>query len=371
MTEKTKKAYRIYLSFAILFALALTAVRSYAVLRYYDLESRYFELGAALPNVVHALAWLSLIFALLVPLTLGKGKLSAPPIRFHLPTAFTSALVAFLLIAFATLHISDIGEAFLSDKAIDFRPFISLVVSVIAAAIGSVSFILSASFAREISAKKAITTLCVVVFAAFYSTILYFDRRVNYNDPQYVLAEMTLVAIAFFFLFESRLALARPKPATRVGLGLTAMILAFSSSVPNLLFYLVNRKPIFENPMHDFLIFAFALYILARLFALITPSSSEHSLFFKESVPVDEESVSSVGQISFFGDDAAPAPDGTSPLLTRDLSTANGDLESEEAKNLFGAPEEKTAGAGTSDGDLLDPIASDLLGPIDDKEGKR
>ncbi len=373
MTAKTKKTYKTYLTLSLLLALALAVLRTVAVLRHYDGSLGYFEAGARLPEIANLLTLLAFPLCLSAPFTLGGGRLKSAPPRFHLPTVFSSALLAFLLIAFAALHVTEISAEIVSDAPTDPRAVFTSAVAALLSLLGTVSFVLSASMGAEISAKKAFSSSAVVLFALMYTIFLYFDTDLPINAPEKLLAQMTLLAIALFFLYETRIAIAKPMPAVRVGFGFLAMILSASSAVPNLLYYAANGVAVLETPVHDFLILGFFLYLAARLGSLIPRSASNEAPFFEAALADEEESVSSVGQISFFNDDPAPAPDPgeAAALLSAELSEASCDPESDEARHLFGAPEETAPVRYETEGDLLGQIASDLLAPPDEKEGKQ
>ena len=359
---------------SLLLALILAVLRTVAVLYCYDASLGYFRDGYLLPMIANLLTLLVIPFCLSLPMPLGGGKLRMMPARFHLPTAFSSALVAFLLIAYAALHVTEIGAEILRDAPTDARIVLTSGVSALLSVCGAVSFILTASMGAEISPKKAISTASVVLFAVMYALFLYFDNAMPINAPEKLLAQITLLSVAVFFLYETRVALGQPMPALRAAFGLLAMILTASSALPNIIYYAVHRVALLETPVHDFLILAFFFYLAARLGSILPRSGNDLPPFFEAELAGEEESVSSVGQISFFTNDPSPIPastsDDASPLLSSELAEASSDPESDEAKSLFGAPESANAEETASEGDLLDSIAEDLLGPLDGKGGQ-
>ena len=364
MTAKTKRTYQVYLTLSILLALALAAVRSFALLSYYDPAIGYFEAGVALPELASLLTLLALPLALSVPFVLGGGKLASEARRFHLPTAFASALLAFLLLAFAALHVSELlGELSLGHEA-DARATVTLLLAAGLAVLGSVSFILSASMGAEISARRALSSSAFVLFAVTYALFLYFDTTLPINAPEKLLSQLALLSVAIFFLYEARIAIARPMPGMRAAFGFLALILSAASSIPSILYYLTYGKTVLESPVHDFLLLASFLYIMARLTSLVPRSGKEAVPFFEGALSDadDEESVASVGQISFFTDEAAPpsAPGEASALLSAELSEESFDPESDEARDLFGAPDENPHAA--SDESISLQLTDDLLG---------
>ena len=370
MTDKIKKTYKTYFALSLMLALALAVLRTIAVLRHYDIATGYFDEGHLLSQLTNLLTLLALPLCLSVPMTLGGDKLRIPPARFHLLSAFSSALVAFLLIAFAALHVTEITAEVRADAPTSPRVVLTSAVSAILSVLGAVSFILTASMGAEVSAKKAFSSSSVVLFAIVYALFLYFDGELPINAPEKLLAQVTLLSVALFFLYETRVALGQPMPAVRAGLGFLALVLTVSSSIPNLIYYAVNRAALLETPVHDFLILSFALYLVARLSAVLPSGGTDATPFFDAELAGEEESVSSVGQISFFTSDPSPAPaPDTSVLLSSKLGEASGDPESDEAKLLFGAPEESKPDEALPEGDLLDSIAEDLLGPIDGGKG--
>lgn len=373
MTAKTKRAYKGYLTLSLLLALVLTVLRSAALLWHYDAAIGYFEAGVGLPELANLLTLLALPLCVSLCFTLGGGKLKGAQTRFHLPTAFSSALVAFLLIAFAALHVTELSSELSAGTEADLRPIVTSALAALFSVLGSVSFILSASMGAEVSAKKAFSSSAVVLFAIVYALFLYFDTELPINAPEKLLSQITLLSVALFFLYETRIALAQPMPAVRAAFGILAMILTASSSVPNLLYYAANGRAVLETPVHDFLILALFLYLVARLTSLVPRDDQGVSPFFRDALADEEESVSSVGQISFFNDDAAPVPTpgDAAALLSAELSEASCDPESDEARDLFGAPEENAPMHGRTEDPLVGQVPDDLLGPLDETEGKR
>lgn len=374
MTDQIKRTYKIYFFLSLALALAVSVLRSIAVLKHYDASLGYFEGGYLVSGLANLLMLLALPLCLSAPMTLGGGKLRLPPARFHLSTAFASALVAFLLLAFAALHVREVASVLLDDTPTDVRALLASVLSALFALLGAVSFVLTASMGAEVSAKKAFSSSAVVLFAVMYALYLYFESKLPINAPEKLLAQLTLLSIALFFLYETRIALGQPMPALRLGFGLLAMVLSASSAIPSLVCYAVRKVAPLETPVHGFLILAFFFYLVARLGSALCRFGDDAAPFFDAELAGEEESVSSVGQISFFTNDSFPSPASVpgdaSPLLSAELVEASADPDSDEAKSLFGAPEESVAEGAAPEKDLLDSIAEDLLGPLDEKGGR-
>ena len=366
MTEKTRKIYRVYLSLTLLLAALLTVLRSLAILNHYDAAIGYFDGESLLSTLANVLTLLAVPFCLSIPFVLGGGKLGQEARRFHLPTVFTAALTAFLLIAFASLRLTEIATEILADAPTNPRVVFTSAGAALLSVFGAISFILTASLSAEVSAKKAFSTSAVVLFALCYAMFLYFESDLPLNAPQKLLTQVTMLVLAVFFLYETRVALACPMPAVRAAFGMLAMILTASASIPNLIYYLSSHSAVLWTPVHDFLLFAFFLYLTSRLTALAISGGRVIDPFFSSALASDEESVASVGQISFFNDDPNPAPitsAAAATLLASQGETID-DAESEEARTLFGAPEEESKGKDEDERDMIDRITDDLLGPL-------
>ncbi len=374
MNEKTKRIYTVYLLSVSILALLITALRTVAVINSLDVSSGYFALGTG----THTAANILTAVAVVTSLTAGPllaGRLEVKHRTPHLPTVFSSAFLAFLLLAFAFFHFCEISAEFRGGSEASTQTVLSSGIAIIFSVVGAFSFVISASSTAEYSARKAICASFVVLFCIMYTMFLYFEPRLPLNADVKLLAQMALLSASLFFLYDARIALGRPKWAARAAIGLVSVVITASVSIPNLIYYLLYRESVLETPIHDFLIFAFGLYIFARMTSLTSRAPKPAEGFLGEALEMSRLSDSE--QLSFFTG-GAPLPieseeeteDAEQELLAPPAPPASAPTQPSEEPISEGAPteSERPIEEAVSDEEESEPLfresESDL--PLDD-----
>lgn len=381
MNEKTKRIYGIYLLGASLMALVITILRTLATVRELDVATGYLALGSGLHRAASILTLVSLVLCLSAAPVLA-GRLRVKHRVPHLPTLFASAFVAFLLLAFAFFHLCEILSV-LGDEstliAVRNQTVISRSIAIVFSLSGASGFMIAASGAPELSARRTFSSCFVVLFCLIYTLFLYFEPSLPLNADVKLLAQGALLAAALFFLYDARITLGKPRWAFRTAIGLAAMLITASVSLPNLIYYLLRHESVLQTPVHDFLIFGFFLYISARMTSLcdLTPAPAEG--FFGEALEMSRLS-GAEQQISFFGADEVqdideveaiteaeellapptepvpeetaeplPAFDGEPEEIAEASEAVEAESEESDLLDLFGAPSEQTEEASEDD----------------------
>ncbi len=297
MNERTKRIYTVYLLAITAAALLITVLRTVAIVNHLDVKNGYFALGTG----VHTAANILTLIAVAAALTAGPllaGHLHVRHRAPHLTTIFSSAFLAFLLLAFAFFHFCEIAAEFKGSGEASTQAVLSSGIAIVFSLIGASGFVISASSSAEYSAKKAISATFVVLFCLMYTMFLYFEPSLPLNADVKLLAQAALLSAALFFLYDARIALGRPRWAARAAVGLAAMVVTASAAFPNLIYYLLYRESVLETPVHDFLILGFFLYILARMTSLVNSTPPPADGFFGEALEMSR--LADAEQLTFF-----------------------------------------------------------------------
>jgi len=114
-------------------------------------------------------------------------------------------------------------------------------------------------------------TLAFVFYILFY----YFDISRALNNPLKVFDQLTFVCLALFMLAECRFYFKKAHYAIYLPIAFLAMTFCAANAIPSLLFTLKTQSAVASNIMHDFMVFAFFVYIATRLFAAIGTKEPE------------------------------------------------------------------------------------------------
>jgi hypothetical protein len=158
------------------------------------------------------------------------------------------------------------------------------------------SLVYFAAFLRNAAITPASPRAYLSLAPAFFSLVgailLYFDRSTQMNTPAKLLALATFLALAFVFLVECRHFAVAASPARRYLSLAIGFYFAITASVPNLIYTLLRGTELMLSSAYDFVLFAFALYFLSRLFEMLPEDEKgTHCLVRKlaEEEPTAEE----------------------------------------------------------------------------------
>jgi hypothetical protein len=358
MTGKTRSIYSFYLFGAITVTTLVTVLRTIAILRFYEPENGYFSLSSAIPSIANWITVGAVLLLLTAVFTLRR-KLQVTSVTPHIPTLFSSAFAGFMLLAFGTFHVASIFRE-LTSAAPMLQSVIASTLAVVLSFVGVASFVATALRSSEVDPLRASAFSAVVLFCLFYVMYLYFEKRYALNADIKILSQMALLSSAIYFLYEARIALGRPRWAARTAVGMIAMLLTASVSIPNLIFAVARKTPALETPVQDFLLFAFFLYILARLTSLKNRDAEPIGGFFGEALAAMDENeapntlaAEPLEQLSFFAPsgegpseaspELAPQDPGAEQGSKSDKATdgaADAEEEAQEPLSIFDVPEQ-------------------------------
>jgi hypothetical protein len=309
MNKKIKTAYLVSLSVSIVLALFAIILRSFLLLSQYDEAIGHFLYSSYLDDAFAILLLVSAVFLFITSIFM-RGSEGIRVEFSDLPTLFSSAFLSIALFVFGIFILIDAGIMGKSGFSLFFSAAASLF-----AFLSIPYYILRLASA---SIKKDILTLfsfAPVIFGCALAFLSYFDSSAYMNSPTIVLNQISGIMIALFSLGESRVLLSRIKWPLYTAVGLTAFIVTVSDALPSLVFIPFSENASYGKIIISFTIFAFSLYIIARLFSIYALNSRDaKSLisFFKEVFKKNEE-----------GDEPAPEQ------ISMDLSGKEEETESE------------------------------------------
>ena len=282
------------------------------------------------------------VILLLTQLAPLKGKLEIKNPGRGLPVVFSVALTGILILAFSLfrvleLHLRSLPTR-LSNGSISIQAVIFCLASALFGAIAACCSVFSVAKRQVLNAVHALAAMSISLLSLFYTLFLYFDFTLPMNADVKIASQAAFLSVALFFLCEARIALDRPIWTLYTAVGMIALLLTLTGSVPNLLYAVIRKTPVLDSSIDDFLLLGFAVYILAHFSALtVKPVQTAGGIAGKilaeteaaaEAEPLDREDVE---QISFFGDEPRPAD---IPARTETFEE-----EPEDDLGIFASPE--------------------------------
>ena len=280
MLKKTRISYSVSLILSLVFAIGAAAIRIFMLFSEYDVSLGHFDSGSVLNTAFFVLIITAALF-FIVPCIFIMKEQELRTTYTDLPTVFSSAFLSVVLFLFAVFVLI---EAFKSEKAgaaLVFSLFSSLF------ALLSVPYYIMRIFEFK-PALKAVSVFSFfpVLLGCSLAFAFYFDSSMYMNSPITLLHQASAIFIAFFSLGECRVILNRVLWGLYTFVGFVSFILTFSDSLPLIVYIPSSEAVSYESTASLFLIFAFSLYIISRIFSVYSLNSTNaQSLisFFKTS----------------------------------------------------------------------------------------
>ncbi len=259
MNLSTKKVYFLSAGIALLLAIILSAFRSVLLLGGYSPEIGHFEAGFS------ADLFLPLLFVLAVVISVGFGilfrsSLSNRSLKPALPTVFASGLNALALVVWLVVLLLDVVGKI---HPVGPQKVLSVLLTV-SALLAAVYFIYTATNVSP-RVPAVLLSCATAIFCVLYPLFAYFDRAFPLNSTIKIFDQITFLILAIFFLAENRFRFGKISDATFLPLGMIAVVFTAANAVPGLIYAVRFGEALVGNIMHDFLSFAFCLYVLARM----------------------------------------------------------------------------------------------------------
>ncbi len=266
MRNKTQFIHLCFILSAVFCALVLTVLRSIALLLHFAPGGNYYS-DPTLPVIFLVLLLLFVVLCLVFSRELRSFFVVSAEYR-DMPTLFSSAFAAVVMVF---LGISLFLKTDAGAPAVSVLAVLSAL-----AALGSSAYFLCRIFTRSTqSVPMAMLALFPSAFGLLYGFYFYFERERMINDPNKLLACVSLLLVSFLFLSESRVALGRGRWSLTTGLTLLTMVFCASLSLPNLIYHAVKAEPLLSNTVADFAFFAFFLFAAARAAAVFSAARYE------------------------------------------------------------------------------------------------
>ena len=269
--------FGIYLPFFALIALGTTVLRTVALFLHFDAETGYFSYKTLISIsdytvIAASFFFLTYLFIARKDITLIPDFTSAAT---YIPTGIVSAALIFMpfaLIKRADSIIDYINEltdngtkSALSQIPAQRLLFVVVIVTVLFSVASLVHFALTALVESHSNSKRANMGLCTVVFLCLYAMYLYFSSELPINSPNKSLDQMAYLFSAVFFLYETRLSCGREKWRPYIAFGFIAATISAYSSIPSIIYYIVEGK-VTQNSVYELLLtFALFVFITARI----------------------------------------------------------------------------------------------------------
>ena len=259
---KTLNRLGVYLPTLIILMIATVTLRTIALFTGFNNESGYFdtELLISISNIITFSGVVFLLsYSCFSKKILAVADFIGP--ETYIPSGLVSVSLVFLAVE-SLLKLSKnsgglIGKDVFTDGA--------LLISAALALLSVANFFFNAFFSKKENESRAFFGILTVLFLAFYAVYLYFEKKLPINAPNKTVDQMAFLFAAIFFLFETRISLAREKWRGYVGFALVSVLLSAYSSIPALIYYFVKGNMICDSLSACILVFALFIYVFARV----------------------------------------------------------------------------------------------------------
>ena len=262
-----RKLYDLYGIYLPIFLLILPAV---VVLRTVALFTDLIEYGHfgndLLANIS---AWCAAAASLFFVTYMCSGKKNIKLIpSFASPANYVpSGLVA---VCMAMLGINLLAEARTEEfKLLSTYGRIIAIATPVLALLAVVYFTLSSILISRRSIRRSDFGIIVLLFICMYVAHIYFDTTLPINAPTKITDEVAYLAIAMFFIGETRLSLGRENWRRYISFAFIGAILSAYSAIPNLIYYFAREESVSLTIYESLLTLSFFIFITAKIF--LTP----------------------------------------------------------------------------------------------------
>ncbi|MGI6195051.1 MAG: hypothetical protein ACOYIJ_06770 [Eubacteriales bacterium] len=257
--KKYYKTYAAALIFSVVVTMALTYLRSIALVTEFDSAAVFYVHGAKLPRVFSIVAVASIIVVALLVYFMRSGvkKLSPTPNLSSPIIIFTSSLLAFMTIAYFILTLNfGMKDGFtVMEKA-------ALVLSLPAA----MYHLIGTAIPMKNKNIRLIFSIAMILWLFTVLMSVYFRKGVIVNNPNRTLELAALSVVLLFFANEGRFDANVAQPTTYIFLGLTSIIIGGLYVLPNIILTVMRIYPDSLNVAFMVVYGCMWLYILLRMY---------------------------------------------------------------------------------------------------------
>ena len=289
--NKSHRDQRIVLMVSSALLLVLSAVQLALYFYGYDFSADLY-LPGALPTIT-ALIWIA---AAVVPCLLclplpGKTACREMKIPSTRITDFATLLTMAALVSAAAMPLiagekDSLKSLLLSTDIADSNPRTLLLLSLVAAILGALYFLLLFSY-RKI---RPLGVTALLFWAGLSALRIYFDMRYLLMSPRRVLHLVALVALMVFLVGELRLARGIATPRLYTLTAAPAMVITGADALSNLILTAMGWITPGAELSTYFVLAAASVFIFSRLYALAKPPKAESNKAEASPEPVSDES---------------------------------------------------------------------------------
>lgn len=269
--NKNSKRLALAIAVAAVLAIAAVVLRTLSCIRHLENNLIYFSDNRLL-NAASAVLIVGIIASAAIALTTEKEPLRASfssPLTF-IPTGLVAVSLLIFSVVMLALHVS-INPP-LPSKNAEIAKGLALMTAILAP-LSAVHFFLSTFLTERHARLRAYFALATVLLGALYAAFLYFNPGTPINAPNKLAEQMAYLFASIFFLYETRISLGREMWRGYTVFGLIAATLTAYASIPAIITYLSNGKRVTATVESAALLFAFSVFIFARMImtALASP----------------------------------------------------------------------------------------------------
>lgn len=262
--RKLYELYGIYLPIFILILPLTVVLRTVAL--FTDLaQYGHFE-NDLLANISAWIAAAAALFFITYMFT-GKKNIKLIP-SFESPANYVpSGLVAVAMAMLGAYLLATAIGANLQTQSVYGR-----VISIAAPMLAFISviyFVLATVMIARRSIRRSDFGIITLLFICMYVAYIYFDTALPINAPTKITDEIAYLAIAMFFLGETRLSLGRESWRRYISFAFIGSILTAYSAIPNLIYYFAREESVSLSIYESILTLAFFIFITSKIF--LTP----------------------------------------------------------------------------------------------------
>lgn len=277
MKNKSHK-FGLYLPTFLTVLIAAVVMRTVALFIHYNPQTFYFS-GKILISISNYTVIAAVIIFFSYIFTAQRDMRLIPSFTSpatYIPTLAVAVAIAFIIVhaikkagkSFAELNrLASLSSSYYAEQIAAYRTLaILLIAAAVFAALSLIHFVLNALTEKHSSSRRANLGLCAVVFLSLYPVYLYFSTELPLNAPNKLVDQMAYLFASVFFLFETRLSIAREKWRPYIAFGFIASLLTAYSSIPAILVYLARGTLMSASIYESTLTLALFIFITARLF---------------------------------------------------------------------------------------------------------
>ncbi len=276
MSKSSKKTW-IYLIIFSAFAIAATTLRTIALFFELDASGIYFKDETA----IFISAAICILF---IPASISYIFVYKQDIRLYATFKNPGTYIPSGIVSVALLFLGGelFAENFIFEEAdaagyfSEASSIISLITTILAL-VCALNFFFNVFHEKKESITRASFCLLCALFLGCYAGYLFFSDELPINAPNKAADQIAFLALAIFFLFETRISLGRAKWRLYFPLGLIAALMSFYSSIPSIIYMFAERTLISNSLAENVLTLTLGIYVTSRCILVTSLAPDEMS----------------------------------------------------------------------------------------------